>query len=357
MNNGNTTLEITNQPTFLEVASGSGGGGGGGAGAGPALPHYFWVGPASGTSIGTVSFRAAVSGDVPFAAILSLPNVYSDVNTFPGIRLGKKTVTTNYTVVPQDFEILVNASSANIIITAPFATGSGHLFRVKRIDESVNSVVVQARSGDLIDGSDSIALVAQYDGVSLFDGAVGYWDQSSSIPVGANVALLNSPNVFTQVNQFHGVRFTPVSTITNYTAQPTDFGVNADATNDSLTISLPPSTGQGQLLHVKKLDGSPNIVTIDPNGSDTIDGSISINLIDQWADCLLYDAMPGYWDNIGASGAGAGGFELPVVLPGMRIKADGSFQLWNPDQSKYFTILIRGAAGQEYIDLVRPGET
>jgi hypothetical protein len=35
----------------------------------------------------------------------------------------------------------------------------------------------------------------------------------------------------------------------------------------------------------------------------------------------------------------------------MRIKADGFFQLWNPDQAKYHTLLVHGAAGEEYITL------
>jgi len=40
----------------------------------------------------------------------------------------------------------------------------------------------------------------------------------------------------------------------------------------------------------------------------------------------------------------------------MRIKADGSLQLWNPDQSKWHTLSIGGTAGGEYI-LIGAGET
>lgn len=45
------------------------------------------------------------------------------------------------------------------------------------------------------------------------------------------------------------------------------------------------------------------------------------------------------------------GFILPLELSGMRIKADGSFQLWNSDQSLYHTILVQGNAGEEYITI------
>lgn len=46
-------------------------------------------------------------------------------------------------------------------------------------------------------------------------------------------------------------------------------------------------------------------------------------------------------------------FTLPAKL---RIKTDGSLQLWNPDQSKWHTLLIGGAAGGEYIT-IGAGET
>jgi hypothetical protein len=47
---------------------------------------------------------------------------------------------------------------------------------------------------------------------------------------------------------------------------------------------------------------------------------------------------------------------LPAVFSGLRIKADGSFQLWNPDQNKYHTLQVRGLAGAEYLT-IGAGET
>jgi|SRR4030095_15172563 hypothetical protein len=45
----------------------------------------------------------------------------------------------------------------------------------------------------------------------------------------------------------------------------------------------------------------------------------------------------------------------PIInwtLPGkLRVKSDGSFQLWNPDQSKWHTLQIKGSAGAEYITI------
>jgi hypothetical protein len=45
------------------------------------------------------------------------------------------------------------------------------------------------------------------------------------------------------------------------------------------------------------------------------------------------------------------------ILPGkVRVKADGSLQLWNPDQTKWHSISVGGAAGGEYL-LIGAGET
>jgi hypothetical protein len=44
----------------------------------------------------------------------------------------------------------------------------------------------------------------------------------------------------------------------------------------------------------------------------------------------------------------------PILLltqAGFRVKSDGSFQIWNPDQSKFHTLQVRGAAGAEYITI------
>jgi hypothetical protein len=323
------------------------------SGFGPQQPRRFFGGPTAGVPAIPI-FRELVATDTPFAAILSLPNVFGDVNTFPGIRVGRKTVTSNYSITAKDFEILVDASAGSITITQLNALGLGQMNRVKKIDSSTNPVTVVARPGDFINDGVSTVLGAPQKGVTFIDAAVNYWDSSetTSFTLPSNVAYTDAENVFTVVNQFNGTRFTPRTVTSNYIIQDTDFGLNGNAAGGPITLSLPPSFGVGQLYHVRKSDSSVNVVTVDADGSDLIDGSVSISLVEQYSDCLLYDEEPGSWTNIGASA----GLALPLELVGMRITDDGYFQLWNPDQSKYFTLLIRGAVGAEYIDLVRPGE-
>ena len=41
----------------------------------------------------------------------------------------------------------------------------------------------------------------------------------------------------------------------------------------------------------------------------------------------------------------------PMVWASVRIKADGTLQIWNPDQSTFHSLLVRGAAGAEYLEI------
>jgi hypothetical protein len=323
-----------------------------------ALPHYFWAGPASGATAAPAVFRPAVPDDIPFAAILGADNVFTGTDTFTGVRVGTRLVTADYTVTPRDYEITVDATDGNVLLTLPAALQTGQTLRIKRIDGSANGVAVAPSGTDKIDGDSFVLLPTQYQTLTLVDAGVGFWDQGLFIPpfsIPINLALLDGDNVFTGLNTFTGIRLATQTIAEDYNVTPLDYEILVDASSGPVSVFLPDSSGNGQPYRIKKIDSSPNIVTIVAAGSDLIDGSISVNLIDQYSDCSLNAAAPGYWDNAGTAVA-PGGLDLPVELAGMRIKVDGSFQLWNPDQSKYFTLQMRGAPGEEYIGFVTPGE-
>jgi hypothetical protein len=48
--------------------------------------------------------------------------------------------------------------------------------------------------------------------------------------------------------------------------------------------------------------------------------------------------------------------QLALTQSGFRMKPDGTLQVYNPDQSKFHTIQVRGTAGAEYIT-IGAGET
>lgn len=63
----------------------------------------------------------------------------------------------------------------------------------------------------------------------------------------------------------------------------TYFTLLCDASTSALTITLPAASAEeGRIYNVKKIDSSANAVTIEPDGSDTIDGDTSLIIADQY---------------------------------------------------------------------------
>lgn len=73
-----------------------------------------------------------------------------------------------------------------------------------------------------------------------------------------------------------------------YTVTATDGLVKCDATSAAFTVTLPTAVGMaGKIYIIKKIDASANAVTIDGDGSETIDGSATVSLSAQWNKYVL----------------------------------------------------------------------
>lgn len=85
--------------------------------------------------------------------------------------------------------------------------------------------------------------------------------------------------------------WTTVSKTANYTVVEADRDklIKVDATSGAVTISLlaAATAGDGFQLAIKKVDSSANAVTIDGNGSETIDGSLTLSLSIQYQVAIL----------------------------------------------------------------------
>ena len=93
----------------------------------------------------------------------------------------------------------------------------------------------------------------------------------------------NSRYDLAQHNEFGGI-VVGVETFTGADTLGTDnYVALCDATSASFTLSLPTAVGiAGQLYHIKKIDSTGNLVTIDANGSETIDGVDTVVISTQY---------------------------------------------------------------------------
>lgn len=85
------------------------------------------------------------------------------------LQLKIRTVSSDTTLLSDDFTVEVNASGGPVIITLPTAasqfditTSSGRLYNIKKIDSSGNAVTITPSGADTIDGLPNIVISAQY---------------------------------------------------------------------------------------------------------------------------------------------------------------------------------------------------
>jgi hypothetical protein len=80
-----------------------------------------------------------------------------------------------------------------------------------------------------------------------------------------------------------GLVSTLVAKSAAYTATAADNIIVCNAATAAFTITLPTAVGAlGRTYTIKKTDSSANAVTVDPNGSQTIDGQLTVTLARQW---------------------------------------------------------------------------
>lgn len=97
-------------------------------------------------------------------------------------------------------------------------------------------------------------------------------------------------------NYSPNLSYQPVTKTANYTVTKSNGHFRGDATSASFTFTLPAATGTGYTLSFKKIDSSANTVTIDGNGSETIDGATTYVLSTQYQGVTIMDVATGVWD-------------------------------------------------------------
>src|SRR4030067_239249 len=88
------------------------------------------------------------------------------------------------------------------------------------------------------------------------------------------------------------------SVTANYTATLNDEVILANATAGAVTVTLPTAVGNtGKKFVIKKIDSSANTVTVDPNGSETIDGQATAGILAQ-DNAIICQSDGANWRNI-----------------------------------------------------------
>jgi hypothetical protein len=94
-------------------------------------------------------------------------------------------------------------------------------------------------------------------------------------------------------------------------------------------------------------------VSVDIIPTDPVFGGVIIQFPQESVQVCLRGGPPGSQGPPGPPGtSGASGLVPPFTYPGSwRVKSDGTLEFWNPDQSKWHQLLVRGSTGAEYLTI------
>ena len=161
------------------------------------------------------------------------------------------TTSTAYTPNKTDKTILADASSASFTVTLPAAAivEAGKTYTIKRTNAGANTVIVDGNGSETIDGIASLRLNQRYDYLQLQSDGTNWMVISERI----------SPSLV-------------VNPALPYAATAYDGTISS---NGNGTINLPSAAAVlgGKIFTIKNsaTAGNPTL-TVDPNGSETVDG-------------------------------------------------------------------------------------
>ena len=79
-----------------------------------------------------------------------------------------------------------------------------------------------------------------------------------------------------------------VTKVANYVATALDYVILGDASGGAFTITLPAASSvPKQVYNIKKIDASPNAVTVDGDGTETIDGALTQVIATQFNSLMI----------------------------------------------------------------------
>ncbi len=215
----------------------------------------------SSGSAGTGSTSNGTDGDIPFTTGTTLRMLIQGSDGRIGINKSSS--------INAQVHIQSNTTTTPTQILQAIASQSVNIFEAQ---DSAGTVLASIdESGGFVFNENGLDADCRIEGNG--DANLFYTDAGND-SVGIRTATPNS------TLQISGSISTPVSTkTTTYTLTETDNILLGDATSATFTITLPTAVGiNGRRYTIKKTDSSINFVTVDGDGSETIDGDTSFDL-------------------------------------------------------------------------------
>lgn len=80
-----------------------------------------------------------------------------------GIKWATAAKTSDYTLTANDYFVTVDCTGGNVVLTLPAVSGNaGKEFVIKRLDNSINTITIDANASELIDGALTLVILTQF---------------------------------------------------------------------------------------------------------------------------------------------------------------------------------------------------
>lgn len=165
-----------------------------------------------------------------------------------GSALAVTVKTAAYTAAVNDL-VLCNATGAAFTVTLPASPAANAVVAVKKIDTTTNIVTVVGSGGTTIDGDTTLTLNAPRSGATMQYDGTNWRIQSVAVTDTTTASAAASSG---------GSGLTLVQKTTNYTANAGELVAAAG----TVTVTLPSTAASGAVIHVRKVDGSSQTVTV-----------------------------------------------------------------------------------------------
>lgn len=198
---------------------------------------------------------------------------------FNGYAVGDILYASSTTVLSK----LASAASGNVLLTNGAGTApswgkvtlNNHITGTLGVGNGGTGVTSLTDHGVLVgSGSGAITALGEASNGQLLIGSTGNDPVLATLTAGQGIKITNGAGSIT-ITQSESV----VTKTTAYTLTVDDSVILCDASAGAFTLTLPAaSTANGVVYRIKKIDSSFNAITIDPNGTELIEGQATASL-------------------------------------------------------------------------------